>query len=250
MKKSINRNFIMIIIFCLIVMFYSGMFSEFVYAAEERFEIKGKCYENKYDFSMTQKDIVSSMSYGKNIGSLFISCVSGHEAKYKGTQAYGVNGNVVIGYLNNSNNYQSSVKGTWNLEKSDKKKIGNIKLSKNVAKGTMIIQKSDDGKNWVDAIKPMNNLFSNKKINLNSIYNVPSEDVKSGKYYKILILYELKRKTGTKSGLLGFKSNVYEKKYCVEECVIYLCYGKNPVSILSLEERNMIILQRLPVAFR
>jgi hypothetical protein len=199
-----------------------------------------KRYENDNGFSVSSSDSVSKPTYGNSIGALFIDGASSHETTADGTTAYAADGNVSVGYTYTDGDYQTDVKENWNLVSSDAKTIGDIKLSKKVAKGTLIIQKSVDGKAWQNAREPIYNLFSDKKLDRNSIYSIEEADIKSGMYYRVIVCYEMKKKTGTEKGWFGVSNDVFQNRFFTEEYDFYISYANNPVKVLDIKSRQVV----------
>jgi len=199
-----------------------------------------KLYESNAGFSLSDGNKVSALSYGKGIGSFYISGNISREASKDGMAAYPVDGQVTFGYQYNPGDYQTDVKENWNLVDSDEKTLDGVKLPKKVADGLFIVQKSSDGKTWVDACDPINDLFSSKKLDLTSLYSVSEEEIKTGTYFRVLVLYEMKRKIGTEKNWAHISTDVYEQKQFIEEYDFYLTYASNPLAVYDLVSRSPV----------
>ena len=241
MMKSINnRKSILLITGLVFVTVLVTLFGVRTYAEGKQYNPSAKLFENAAGFSMNSSDSVNSTSYGKQIGTFFVNGEVGHEATLNGTKAYAVDGTLTFGYNCTPADYQTKTKENWNLVSSDVKAVGDISLSKKVSNGVMIIQKSADGKTWENAREPIYNLFSDKKLDYNSLYSASEEEIKSGTYYRVIVAYEMKQKTGTQKNWIGFQEDVFAFKYSVEEYDFYLCYSNNPISVQDLTSRTVI----------
>ncbi len=197
-------------------------------------------YENASGFSLNKSDLKNSTSYGDPIGTFLINGETGRETQINNTKAYTVEGTMTFGYNCKPEEYQTETKDNWNLVSCDEKTVGEVSLSKKVSNGVMIIQKSFDGMSWEDACDPLYNFFKNNKVNYNSIYTTTEEEIKRGTFYRVIVAYEMRKKTGTQKKLFGFKEDIFELKYCVEKYDFYLCYAKNPISIRDLTTRTVV----------
>ena len=215
--------------------------SKFYAPTVQRYEnITDSDSENSNGFSISSSYSVQSFSYGKNIGSLFVNGDIDHTSTVNGTPAYAAKGSVAIGYEYTSGDYQTKVKEDWNLEDCDEKTVGDINLSKKISKGTMIIQKSHDGKAWENVSDPLYDLFDNSKLDFNALYTIDESDIKAGTYFRILVAYEMRRKTGVETGKLGIKTDAFQSDFCVEEYVLFISYANNPVTLYDISNRAQI----------
>ncbi len=197
-------------------------------------------YENDEAFSLSKNDSVSALAYGKNFGSMLINGDIERQTTKGQVAAYAVNGNVSFGFLYSTDSVQPASDAEWSFVSSDEKAVGDLIFPKKIGNGTISIQKSYDNKTWTDACEPIQNAFTNKKIDFSSVYSTTDEDIKNGTYYRVLILYEMKKKAGTEKGFLGFTEDVFEYKYCIEEYTFYLSYAWNPVKIINLTDGKVM----------
>ncbi|WP_029232972.1 InlB B-repeat-containing protein [Butyrivibrio sp. VCB2006] len=210
------------------------------YAGDTKYYPTRVIYENGDTFSMTKNAVVSDVTYGKNIGTFYIKGAITRESNYKETQAYAASGDVTFGYSCNPEEYEITDHGRWMYWGSDAKTAGDIKLSKKIGDGTIVIQKSNDGKTWVDACDPVRNVFSDKKINLSEIYKTTDSDRKNGTYYRVVVLYELFREVNPHEGWFGKTDYDIEVKCCAEEHIFYITYAENPLIIYNLKDRSRL----------
>lgn len=178
----------------------------------------------------------TKFAYGKQtLGGLYVNGEM-KTSSINGVKAYEVNGPISIGY-SYSGDYQTSVKEDWNLYDSDEKQIGDIKLSKKIEKGLVLIQKSTDGVNWETAIDSKYDFFSKYKTGNDSLYTITQEEILAGTYYRVYVAYSMKRKTGEEKAFIG-KKDVYEYKNFVEEYKFFVCYNSNPIKTYDMSDRS------------
>lgn len=246
-KRTHLHKLIGFITILIIIVFFS-ICNNHIYASSKYYAPAVQRYENITDsnnesgngFIISSSYSVQSFSYGKNIGALIVNGDIDHTSTVNGTTAYATNGSVSIGYEYTSGDYQTKVKEDWNLENCDEKNVGDIHLSKKVSKGTMIIQKSVDGKSWESACDPIYDLFDNSKLDYNSLYAIEESDIKSGTYFRVLVVYEMKRKTGVETGKLGIKTDQFQYDFCIEDYVLFVSYANNPVTLYDISNRSQI----------
>ncbi|MCH5256166.1 MAG: hypothetical protein J1D87_02690 [Lachnospiraceae bacterium] len=194
-------------------------------------------YEKSDSFSNNSKDSVTKFAYGKaGLGSLYLNGNANITSDMNSVKAYTCNGDVSIGYTYNGG-FQTSVKEDWNIYNADEKTIGDISLSKKIAKGVVLIQKSLDAVNWVNAVDPKYDFFAKNKSGSDSLYTITQEDILNGTYFRVYVAYSMKRKTGDKKTWIGKKDD-NEVKRCVEEYKFFVCYDADPIKIYDMSDRS------------
>ncbi|WP_026528266.1 InlB B-repeat-containing protein [Butyrivibrio sp. VCD2006] len=198
-------------------------------------------YENTEKFSIAKEDIVTKTAYGKNIGNIYIKGAVDHESEFKDMKAYAVKNMVTFGYSNNSKSYSTGDPAAWFYVGADEKQVGDIKFSKKIGDGTILIQKSRDGKNWENACEPIRNVFSNEKLDLSNLYTTIDSDVKRGTYYRILTLYLMVKGINPHEGWFGLIDyDDYDERYYSEESVFFITYSDNPIQLYELSDRSKL----------
>ena len=240
MRTVNSRKRILVITGVVICLLMTAFFCMKTKADNKKYNPTGKLFENSTGFSMGVSDSVNSMSYGSQIGTFSVSGAVAREASKNGVQAYALNGAIAFSYDCSPNVYQTTVKENWNLTSSDEKTVGDVTLKKKVANGTMIILKSSDGKSWENACEPIQNFFTDKKLNYNSIYTTSEEEKNTGTYYRVIVAYEMKKKTGTEKNWIGISGDVYENRFFVEEYDFYICYAANPVIVKDIYSKALV----------
>ncbi len=239
MKKLLNKTNIVILagvlsLACLIAVIN-------VYAANNSYSPTSILYENTDAFNSSAGK-TETFSCGTQAGYLSLSGSIQHQGDYYGTTAYAATECVNIAY-DYTGIFQTGDPDKWNLVDSDEKNVDGTKLSKKIEKGTIVIQRSFDGRTWENACDPIYNCFDEKndKVNLSFIYSIESDDIRKGCYYRVLVLYEMEKRTGTESTWYGGEKDVYINKYFIEKYDFYVCYGANPVQMYNVMNRSLSV---------
>ncbi len=210
-----------------------------VYAADNSYSPSAALYENTDAFNSSSGK-TETFSCGTQAGFLSLSGSIQHQGDYYGTTAYAATECINIAY-DYTGVFQTGDPDKWNIVDSDEKNVDGTKLSKKIEKGTIVIQRSYDGRNWENACDPIYNCFDEKndKVNLSYLYSIDSNDIRKGTYYRVLVLYEMKKRTGTESAVFGLsEKDVYVTKYYIEKYDFYVCYGANPVQMYNVMDRS------------
>ncbi len=195
-------------------------------------------------FSFSAENKVNTFEYGQNsLGKLTISGAINDATEYGGVKAYGTSGNITFGYAY-YNTFQSDVKDNWNLYSSDwfeSKIVQNgkdIKTSKNINNGAIIIQKSSDHIYWENAAS-VSDFFDSKTTGRDSVYTTTEDELKQGTYYRIVVTYTMQKRTKTAWGPLP---DSYDKKTFAEVYEVFLCSDNNYISVYNVTYRNELKL--------
>lgn len=201
---------IITVIMSLIVMVISivGAVPMKVFAASTNEIVIGRLYEfekkSHYEVSTT----TSSGNTNTNMGTLSIYGNMNSISDVNGFKAYEVNdGNVSIKY-SLGDVYANASDANWYLISDKSKKVDSITLNEDILKGAVVVQTSMDGRKWITD-KALTNIAGDSAYNglvcvSNNIQQV------NGCYYRIIIAYELERKTG--KNLIGVATHE-QKKY-------------------------------------
>lgn len=230
-----------IAIVCVLMVILTSPVTMHVQANGNVFRPSAYYYEDKTSFATTNAEIVreGSPSYGKAVGEIKISGANLNDGYNKaGYQAYTAEGETSFTYSFDVSGHQTDNLENWNLKKSDKKSIGDIKLAKQVASGAILVQKSYDASNWENAQDPIYDIFAENKNKLDVFFRPAFSDIQKGVYYRVLVAYEMRKKIGTKPGWWpGTKDPVYDDRYIVEAYYFYMTYSDNPIMIFDINKR-------------
>lgn len=203
-------------------------------AADKPYSPSGENYEFSkdagFDLPADQKP-VGRFSYGKTaMGKVTLAGAINRETTLNGWTAYGVNGPVTFGYSYDGS-YQEENPDRWHIfENCTEKSILGIPVSKKVKTGAVIIQKSEDGVTWENATKPVADFFHDNPTGSENLYVTPESEIMNGMYYRVIIGYEMTRRTAENEKFLGLAPDEYVQKECVEVYRFYISSDKNYVS--------------------
>lgn len=195
-------------------------------------EVVGKFYEfdedSHYEFheKATSQATTSENTYGS-------FCVSG-KINNVGEKSKVPSFEITDGKLKLYYNYSDAVlnagEDEWHLVDDKSKKVADMKLDSNILKGAIIIQTSNDRKNWIN-VKTICNAFSDTPTRTKPIYSTKDVQLINGCYYRISVVYELAVRT-EESHFLFFNTDKYEYKKCAEVYELY--------AYINTEEENVI----------
>lgn len=192
-----------------------------VFAETGKTEVIGNFYEfdddSHYEFHETKsaKDTSIANTYGA-------FCISGNVnnvSEISGVPSYEVSDGNLNFYYNYSNSVLNAEKDKWHLIDDKSKKIADMELDSKIMKGMILIQTSTDRKNWVDVYEVCN-AFYDTPISTEEIYSTKDVQLINGCYYRIIVAYELSKRT-KESKFLFVNTDEYEKKKCAEVYEFY-----------------------------
>ena len=201
--------------------FISSILPISVLAEEGKTEVVGKLYEfdedSNYEFHEKAKpqDTTSDNTYG-----LFSICGNiSNVGKKSNVPSYEITDGKLDFYYNYSDAVLNAGEDEWHLVDDKSKKVADMKLDSNIMKGAIIIQTSNDRKNWIN-VETICNAFSDTPIRTKPIYASKDVQLINGCYYRISIVYELAMRT-EESNFLFVNTDKYEYKKCAEVYELY-----------------------------
>ena len=205
------------------------------FADQKNVSVSASIAQSDNKFSMSSSDKVKTFRYGKGaIGSFQISGNINEETTYQGVQAVGLESGTIAFKYNYSGAYLKDSDTSWSIIDDGSKEIDSIKLDASIKKGVLLVQKSYDGRTWVNAAPPVVNYFATIKAGNNQFYTADGSDIASGTFYRIVIAYKMHKKTGN-YGLFNALT-AYDEIYCVESYSFYACTNTGIISL-----HNMLI---------
>lgn len=201
--------------------FISSILPVSVLAEEGKTEVVGKLYEfdedSNYEFHEKAKsqDTTSDNTYG-----LFSICGNiSNVGEKSNVPSYEITDGKLDFYYNYSDAVLNACEDEWHLVDDKSKKVADMKLDSNIMKGAIIIQTSNDRKNWIN-VEIICNAFSDTPIRTKPIYESKDVQLINGCYYRISIVYELAMRT-EESNFLFVNTDKYEYKKCAEVYELY-----------------------------
>ena len=201
--------------------FISSIFPVAILAEEGRAEVVGKLYEfdedSNYEFHEKAKpqDTTNDNTYG-----LFSICGNiSNVGEKSNVPSYEITDGKLDFYYNYSDAVLNAGEDEWHLVDDKSKKVADMKLDSNIMKGAIIIQTSNDRKNWIN-LETICNAFSDTPIRTKPIYSSKDVQLINGCYYRISVVYELAMRT-EESNFLFINTDKYEYKKCAEVYELY-----------------------------
>lgn len=176
---------------------------------------------------------VSDLTYGrKTMGTFYIVGNFNEESTYQDKFAYGTEETISFGYYYDGA-YQTDVLENYNILVDESTVVSGSTLSGSIAKGALIVQKSYDGVNWIDAANPVVNFFESNPAGVDGFYTTSGDDIKQGTFYRITIAYKTGMKVGEK-GVLLWEEDVFDARENVEVYEFFICHNSGIISIHNL----------------
>lgn len=194
-----------------------------VEAQDGDFNVVGKIYtfkEDEYKISKS-KEYISTNEDVDTYGKFSISGSIVDVTENKGISIFEVSeGNISLTYTYGDSLLKAK-ETKWHLSSDDNEKIDSIKLDDKIGKGTIVLQTSKDGKNWIDEVIKTN-IFGEKPIETESFYTSKDIQLANGCYYRVIVAYETKIKKGEEKFLWIFSKDKYDYKNYAEVYEFYV----------------------------
>ena len=198
------------------------------YPAGSSFELTE---ESSYNYSGASP--VSDLTYGrKTMGTFYIIGNFNEESTYQDKLAYGTEETISFGYYYDGA-YQTDVIENYNILADESTVVAGSTLSGSISKGALIVQKSYDGINWMDAANPVVNFFESNPAGVDGFYTTSGDDIKHGTFYRVTIAYKTGMKVDEK-GILFWKEDVFDARENVEVYEFFICHNSGIISIHNL----------------
>lgn len=194
-----------------------------VEAQDGDFNVTGKVYTfNDGQYKITKnKEYTSTNEDVNTYGKFAISGSIVDVTEKDGISIFEVSeGNISLSYTYGDSLLKAK-ETKWHLSSDDNEKIDSIKLDDEIGKGTIILQTSKDGKNWIDEVIKTN-IFEDKPIETKSFYTSNDIQLANGCYYRVIVAYETEIKKGKEKFLGVFSRDKYDYKNYAEVYEFYL----------------------------
>jgi len=205
-----------------------GSFPLAAYAKESTIDVMGNVYEfakdAHYEFSTAG---ASSPANTKNtFGTLHISGEVRDTGNINGIPAYSVSsGNISLFYTFDQARLAAE-ESEWHLIDDKTKRVDAITLSENVLSGAIIVQSSLDGETWITDVTKTDALTTNTDLSA-PIYTTKEVQIENGFYYRVIVAYKMKIKTGeNKFGPIT--TDITEEKKVTEVYQFYAASSATP----------------------
>lgn len=219
-----KRGIAIVLNLLLVAISFIGTISMNVCAADTEEKIEGELYEFEKNSHYEVSTATSIGNTNTNMGTFSITGNIKAISAVNGFKAYEVNSeNISIKYSLETV-YANVSDNNWYLIDDKSKKVDSITLDENILKGAVVVQTSLDGNYWVTD-KTLTNI-ANDSVYDGSVYMSNNIQQVNGCYYRIIVVYELERKTGT--NFIGIAT--HEQKKCAEVYEFYLINSSGNVA--------------------
>ncbi len=203
------------------------------YAKDPTLNVSGNVYEfsDKENYTFSSSASSAKTSEQNIMGTLTVSGNAKDAGEKDGFEMYEVSsGNLTFSYSFDASILDDS-ETEWHLIEDKSKKVDTFSLSKDIKQGAVIVQSSKNGTDWItdyqlcDAFKTADTIES-------SIYTTKDIQLKNGCYYRVVVIYELQRKTGEQK-IAFITKDVTEEKRVAEVYSFYAVNKENAGNTMS-----------------
>ena len=210
-----------------------GSVSLKTYAKESAIDVVGDVYEfdkdTHYEFSTA--DSSSPTNVNNTFGAFHITGDIENTGKLNGISAYSVSsGNVSLFYSFDQGRL-SVEESDWHVIDDKTKRIDSATLSENILSGAMIVQSSLDGETWITDVT-RTDVFSAATDLSAPIYTTKEVQIVNGCYYRVIVAYKMRIKTG-ENRLGPITTDIIEDKKVSEVYKFYAASKDTPGRITS-----------------
>ena len=193
-----------------------------VEAQDGDFNVVGKLYTFKDDeYIISKSKEYTSTNEVDTYGKFSIRGSIVDVTENKGISIFEVlKGNISLSYTYGDSLLKAK-ETKWHISRDNNKKVDSIKLDDKVGKGTIILQTSKDGKNWIDEVIKTN-IFEEKPIETKSFYTSNDIQLANGCYYRVIVVYKTGIKQGEEKFLGIFSKDKYDYKNYAEVYEFYV----------------------------
>lgn len=198
--------------------------------------VAGKVYtfdmDNTYKFSSAAKRETSDPN--NTYGSFSISGSEKMDpaGEMKGVPAYKMSSGKISIRYNYVQKMMNLPAEEWQIDDDGNSSVDTFKLEKNIQRGAVILQKSMDHLNWYN-ILVQTNAFVDTPVQNEILYETTDMEMINGCYYRLIVLYKTKRKTGTSNVVLVIPKDDYEFKRTAEVYEFYAAYDNDHIEALE-----------------
>ena len=217
MKKEVLMKYIFVL--CIFACFFH-VTKISTYAKEQSIAIEPKVYklEEKNDFTITSSSSTDNLM--SDIGTLEITGDITIGTSKNGTSCYVVNGNEAkISYNLNKEQFNHDNPGEWYFVEVKDKKVDGMILENKILKGSIVVQTSLTGENWITN-EEYTDVFGTNSEQLNELYRTKDVQLQNGCYYRIIIAYEQEKVVEQKK-IGPVKTEKKERRRIAEEYVFF-----------------------------
>ena len=209
------------------------------FAEDGKTSVVGKVYtfDKKSNYEISTSKSYSTSDKGGTYGKFSISGDIVNVATKDGVPSYEVNSeNLNLFYTYGDSLLKENTKSWYLIEDKDKE-IDGKKLDNKILKGTILLQVSKDRKNWSD-ISCTTDAFNKTPVQTSSFYKTTDVETLNGCFYRVTIVYQLKKLVETKK-VLFFTTKDYEEKKIAEVYEFYAYSSAGKDNLTSSEAHKL-----------
>ncbi len=228
------------VVWLLLAALLAGVLPVAARAADGRAEVAGQLYtfdgESHYEFSSAE---TSEETDGENTCGVFSVSGSFTEAGSQGgVPAFEVTeGNLSL-YYTHGDGLLNAAEESWHLVEDKSKKLDTMTLEEKIGKGAILLQTSKDRLTWVDHTV-ITDAFEASPSRTGALCATSEVELLNGCYYRLIVAYELARKTGERTYLF-ISRDEYEYRKCVEVYEFYACTDSGAAGTAAPEQRYQL----------
>ncbi len=227
MKKSLSRIVIVFALACLYSMIGIISMPLPAHAEETTVEVEGKLYtfgeDDHYDYAESGS-AEADPSVTAN-GKFTITGDLVKDGEKEGAASFAVSGDSVAFTYGYDDALLTAGDEDWHLVDDKSNTAAGVTLSGDILKGALILQTSKDGQEWLNEVKNCN-IFADQPTQDKPFYAANVVQLANGYHYRVIIAYEIGRKTG-ESQFLFLNSDNLEYQKIAEVYEFYLHSAKS-----------------------
>lgn len=192
-------------------------------AADKEISIKGKMFDFTDDSNYEIHDVKKGIEI-KDANTYGVFSIKGdavNTGKKDKVPSYVVNdGKMELSYTYDDALLKGDV-DKWHIVEDNSKKISNFKIEEKIKNGAIIVQTSNDRKNW-NNVTVIANAFEAEPNRKKPIYKATDIELINGCFYRIIVAYKMGIRTKD-SNFLFINTDKYEYKKRAEVYEFYAC---------------------------
>lgn len=223
MIKYKIRNFFLLIIILSVILNLSSFMS---LAASEKKRVNGKVYEfdDNSHYELQENKATKNTKEENTYGSFTIKANISNESEKNKIPSYEIVNNDLEFYYTYNDSMLNGDVDEWNVIEDKSKNVSDIELESKILNGAIILQTSNDQKNWT-TVKTFTNAFADVPNRTESIYKATDVELINGCFYRAIVAYRMKIRIKD-SKFLFINTDKYDYKKCVEVYELY-AYSKD-----------------------
>lgn len=197
-------------------------FSQEVYAGDYSGKVNGKVYEfgkkDHYDFTTAESE--NQADENNTLGLFVLDGIMTEDEEKDGVPSFSVSGGSVSMTYSYTDALRNAPEEEWHLCDDETKTVADVKLKSKIQKGAIIVQTSKDGQTWINDVM-LTDTFAETQEQAEPLYTTKIVQLSNGCYYRVIIAYQTRIKTG-QNQVLFLKRDQFDYKKYAEVYEFYL----------------------------